>query len=56
MHCMEDGTPEDINAISTSTEAVNKKYPPSEGFMGVRKNIELIQRCIIDYEKDYLML
>ena len=37
MHCMEDGTPEDINAISTSTEAVNKKYPPSEWFMGGQK-------------------
>ena len=37
MHCMEDGTPEDINAISTSTEAVNKKYPPSEWFMGEKK-------------------
>lgn len=34
---MEDVTPEDINAISTSTEAVNKKYPPSEWYMGVRK-------------------
>lgn len=56
MHCMEDGTPEDINAISISAEAVNKKYPPSEWFMGVRKNIELIQRFIIDFEKDYLML
>lgn len=56
MHCMEDGTPEDINAISTSTEAVNKKYSPSEWFMRVRKNIELIHRFIIDFEKDYLML
>ena len=37
MNCMEDVTPEDINAISTSTEAVNKKYPPSEWFMGGQK-------------------
>ena len=33
MHYVEDGIPEDINEISAPTEAVNKKYPPSEWFM-----------------------
>lgn len=33
MHYVEDGTPDDINEISAPSEAVNKKYPPSEWFM-----------------------
>ena len=37
MHCMEDGTPEDINAISTSTEAVNKNSGVGNGLWGLKK-------------------
>ena len=34
---MEDGTPEDINAISTSTEAVNKNIRLVNGLWGLEK-------------------